>query len=64
MFWADSIGLSNIMRELEKMYAMHPDSEYFRPSKLLRECVRLDVGVKEYYNRGYAKVQGRTVSKL
>lgn len=56
MFWADnSVGLPQILSELEKFHAMHPDSEYFRPSKLLRTCVGMGMGVQEYYAKGHAK---------
>ena len=55
MFWADNdVGLPKILSELEKFYKMHPRSEYFRPSKLLRECVGMGIGVQEYYSKGYA----------
>ncbi|KAL9191416.1 hypothetical protein ACHAXT_001122 [Thalassiosira profunda] len=55
MFWADSVGLGTILSELEKFHRMHPDSEYFRPSPLLRKCVGMGLGVQEYYRKGYAK---------
>eukprot|EP00578_Thalassiosira_sp_NH16_P010626 CAMPEP_0181114232 /NCGR_PEP_ID=MMETSP1071-20121207/20767_1 /TAXON_ID=35127 /ORGANISM="Thalassiosira sp., Strain NH16" /LENGTH=761 /DNA_ID=CAMNT_0023198315 /DNA_START=63 /DNA_END=2344 /DNA_ORIENTATION=+ len=46
MFWADNyVGLPKILGELEKFHHMHPGSEYFRPSKLLRECVGIGLGV-------------------
>jgi len=65
MFWADNyVGLSKILSELDKFHSMHPGSEYFRPSKLLRKCVSMGMGVQEYYSNGYAKSQSPTKSKL
>lgn len=64
MFWADNyIGLPSILSELEKFHQMHPDSEYFRPSKLLQECVGMGMGVQEYYAKGHAQ-QNAIKSKL
>ena len=64
MFWADNyVGLPKILGELEKFHHMHPGSEYFRPSKLLRECVGIGLGVQEYYSSGYAKTL-KSESKL
>lgn len=53
MFWADNyVGLPVLLRELEMFHQMYPDSEYFRPSQLLRRCVQLGMGVQEYYRKG------------
>jgi hypothetical protein len=63
MFWADNyVGLPVLLRELETFHKMHPDSEYFRPSQLLRRCVELGVGVQEYYRKGLH--QSAVISKL
>ena len=63
MFWADNyVGLSVLLRELETFHNMYPDSEYYRPSALLRRCVDLGVGVQEYYRKGLLQRAG--VSKL
>ena len=66
MFWADNyVGLPSILSELEKLYQMHHNSEYFRPSKLLRRCVEMGLGVQEYYQNGYAAESQEVVkSKL
>ena len=65
MFWADNyVGLPKILSELDTFHHMHPDSDYFCPSKLLRECVGMGVGVQEYYRRGHAKSQSDVKSKL
>ena len=61
MFYADSYGLPNILSELAKFYQMHPNSEYFRPSALLKKCVGMGIGVQEYYRSGHAN---HTKSKL
>jgi len=58
MFWADNyVGLSKILAELDKFYSMHPGSEYFRPSNLLRKCASMGIGVQEYYRNGHAKLE-------
>ena len=63
MFWADNyVGLPVLLRELETFHKMYPDSEYFRPSQLLRRCVELGVGVQEYYRKGLQ--QSAVISKL
>ena len=54
MFCADNYGLPNILSELEKLYQMYPNSEYFRPSALLKKCVSMGIGVQEYYKSGHA----------
>jgi len=66
MFWADnSVGLSKLLSKLDEFHAMHPDSEYFRPSKLLRTCASMGVGVQEYYKNGRAKeLKNAVKSKL
>ncbi len=66
MFWADNyVGLPEILSELEKLYQMNENSDYFRPSKLLRRCVEMGLGVQEYYRNGYAaESQGAIKSKL
>jgi 3-hydroxyacyl-CoA dehydrogenase len=65
MFWADNyVGLSQILKELERFHQMYPNSEYFRPSELLRKCVDLNVGVQEYYRKGLARSTNYTKSKL
>ncbi|KAL7553965.1 hypothetical protein ACHAWF_018079 [Thalassiosira exigua] len=65
MFWADNgVGLSKVLAELEKFHQLHPGSEYFRPSELLKKCVDLGVGVQEYYRRGHAKSLSTIKSKL
>lgn len=65
MFWADNyVGLPKILNELENFHKMHPGSEYFRPSDLLRKCVDMGMGVQEYYRNGYAKSQSLIQSKL
>ena len=57
MFYADTYGLPKILLELERFYQMHPDSDYFHPSALLKKCVGMDIGVQEYYRNGYAESQ-------
>ena len=52
MFWADNeVGLPTLLARLEEFHTRYP-SDYYAPSKLLRTCVALDVGVQEYYRQG------------
>lgn len=60
MYWADNeVGLPNILKALETYYAKYPGSDYFKPSALLQQCVKMNVGVQEYYNK-MAKNRGRS----
>jgi hypothetical protein len=60
MFWADNyVGLPMILNELEKFHRMHPNSEYYRPSELLRKCVTMGVGVQEYYRQGVVNIHSK-----
>jgi len=55
MFWADNeVGLPTLLQKLEEFHKRYP-SDYYVPSKLLRTCVALDVGVQEYYRKGMHK---------
>lgn len=66
MFWADNeVGLPKLLARLEEFHDRYP-SDYYAPSKLLRKCVALDVGVQEYYRKGLHKEGGGKtgVSKL
>lgn len=63
MYWADNyVGLTTLLDELDKLYQMYPGSEYFRPSELLRTCVRMELGVQEYYKQGFAQSDSASVS--
>jgi len=56
MFWADNeVKLPTLLRTLEDLHRQHPDTIYFVPSKLLRKCVDMGIGVGEYYERGLNK---------
>ena len=53
MGWADDeVTLPVLLRTLEH-YAATIHWHDFTPSPLLRRCVRLQVGIHEYYDRGY-----------
>lgn len=55
MFWVDNeVGLPTLLAKLEEFHKRYP-SEYYAPSKLLKTCVALDVGVQEYYRKGMHK---------
>lgn len=52
MFWADhEVGLPNLLHTLQSYSAKYPGSAYFKPSLLLEKCVKLEIGVQEYYNK-------------
>jgi len=52
MFWADHhVGLDVLLATLEKYNEMFPGTGYFEPSSLLRECVALNMGVQEYFDK-------------
>jgi len=60
MFWIDNeVGLPNLLRTLELYYEKYPGSDYFKPSELLKKCVKMDVGIQEYYNKA-GKRSGRS----
>jgi len=52
MFWADNyVGLPVVLNKLEELHKLHPGSEYFRPSALLKDCVRKGLGVQQYFRQ-------------
>ena len=56
MYWADNeIGLPYLLGRLEEMNDNFPGSTYYKPSALLRTCVRLGVTVEDYYEKGLNK---------
>lgn len=56
MFWANNeIGLSHLLARLAHFHRQFPGSEYYKPSRLLEECVQLDVTVDEYFKKGMHK---------
>jgi len=56
LHWADhDVGLPTLLGKLEEFSSVYPGSDYFRPSSLLRKCVKRGVGVKEFYRRGLHK---------
>ncbi|EJK71286.1 hypothetical protein THAOC_07294 [Thalassiosira oceanica] len=60
LFWADNdVGLRLVLDKLEEYFKMHPNSEYFRPSNLLKECVGLGMTVQEYYRSGRANLKSK-----
>lgn len=62
MFWADNeIGLPYLLARLSHFYREYPGSEYYKPSRLLEECVEQNVTVDEYFKRGMHK---KATSKL
>ena len=66
MYWADhDVGLENLLKGLERLSRQFPQTAHFVPSKLLEECVRLDLKLEEYYHQQLHTKQKRPlVSKL
>ena len=61
MFWADNeIGLPYLLARLQHFHRQFPGSDYYKPSRLLEECVNQDLTVEEYFKRGMQQ----TTSKL
>lgn len=53
MFWADNeVGLPALLATLRDFASQFPEEEHFVPSKLLKNCVQMDVTVDEYYAKG------------
>jgi 3-hydroxyacyl-CoA dehydrogenase len=56
MFWADNaVGLPYLLETLGALYHEYPGSEWFKPSKLLEQCVKMDVTVEEYYKQNITR---------
>lgn len=52
MFWADNeVGLPRLLSKLSMFFRQYPGSDYYKPSRLLEECVAHNVTVEEYYKR-------------
>ena len=48
MFWAENeVGLGEVLKKL--------GSDYFKPSKLLEECVERNIGISQYYDEKIKK---------
>ena len=61
MFWVDKeVGLSTALNKLKEFHGKYPGSDYFKPSKLLEECVERGIGIEEYYD---LRTKGK-ISKL
>ena len=56
MFWIDNeVGLAYFLKRLQEMNGDFPGSTYYVPSKLLEQCVALDMSLEEYYKKGLHK---------
>jgi len=56
MYWIDhEVGLAYFLKRLEQMHHAFPGTSYYKPSKLLKECVSLGITLEEYYNRQSSK---------
>ena len=65
MYWADhDVGLKYLLRRLEEFSKQFPRTDYYSPSKLLKQCVMMDLTVEEYFNLGLFKKQNGGPSKL
>ena len=62
MHFADhGVGLPKLLKKLEEFNAKYPGSDYFIPSRLLKECVAMGIGVQEYFDK---KIRQKAKSKL
>eukprot|EP00536_Pseudo-nitzschia_multiseries_P009866 jgi/Psemu1/325815/estExt_fgenesh1_pg.C_2870013 len=65
MYWADNdVGLKYLLKRLEEFSQRFPDTDYYRPSQLLKTCVMMGLTVEEYYKMGLKRRQQNTSSKL
>jgi len=56
MFWAENeVGLGEVLKKLVEYSAKYPGSDYFKPSKLLEECVERNIGISQYYDEKIKK---------
>lgn len=64
MYWADhQVGLAYLLEKLQKFSKQFPQTEYYKPSELLKKCVTMQVTVEKYYELGLNS-QKLGVSKL
>jgi 3-hydroxyacyl-CoA dehydrogenase len=53
MYFADhDVGLPNLYDKLSEFYQRFPNTEHYKPSKLLETCVKAGITVEMYYRRG------------
>lgn len=53
MYWAENdVGLDNLLRGLQNFSQQFHVTEHYVPSRLLEECVRQNMTVTEYYEKG------------
>jgi len=56
MFWAENeVGLGEVLKKLVEYSSKYPGSDYFKPSKLLEECVERNIGISKYYDEKIKK---------
>ena len=64
MYWADhEVGLKHLLDSLLKFSRQFPETDYYKPSKLLETCVAMNLTVEEFYARGLHK-ENSASSKL
>mmetsp|Transcript_34658 Transcript_34658/g.81729 ORF Transcript_34658/g.81729 Transcript_34658/m.81729 type:complete len:750 (-) Transcript_34658:176-2425(-) len=65
MYWADNdVGLKYLLGRLEDFSKQFPDTDYYRPSQLLKQCVMMGLTVEEYFKMGLMKKQEGLSSNL
>lgn len=58
MYWADhEVGLEKLLLRLLDLNRQFPDTDYYKPSRLLETCVKMNVTVEKYYALGLHKKQ-------
>lgn len=64
MYWADhEVGLEHLLSRLKDFSRQFPDTDYYKPSRLLETCVKMDMTVEKYYAMGLHR-RNTTQSKL
>jgi len=61
---ADNIGLQKIVQALQKYQATNPESTYFKPSKLLMDCVNSNQTLSQYWPKNSKKYGSSSNAKL
>mmetsp|Transcript_24095 Transcript_24095/g.53145 ORF Transcript_24095/g.53145 Transcript_24095/m.53145 type:complete len:585 (-) Transcript_24095:73-1827(-) len=65
MYWADhEVGLKYLLGRLEDFSLQFPQTDYYTPSKLLKQCVAMDLTLEDYFNLGHFKKYNGISSKL
>ena len=65
MYWADNeVGLEHLLSRLQDFSREFPDTDYYKPSRLLKRCVEMDLTIEKYYAMGLHQTNAVVQSKL